>query len=213
MLILQITVVIIENHFSYLLLGMIVKVLCQLHPQGIIAILLNSINFHDLGNQAVPAVPLDYHIGIFHEAINVTVSVSFMHIQNLGISRILAYSEPESYSQSWCPDIFRTRGISRTLSNTCDEELTAVKVVNGYNYFRSILLPRSLFHEINTIRQLLQTQLFYAKKTISHQGESLICLLIYSNKLPFFQLITILVCGSNPPKSHEQSYLNFQQKP
>ena len=53
-------ILVIENHFSYLLLSIIVKFLCQLHPSGIITILLNSVNFHDLGNQAVSAVPLDY---------------------------------------------------------------------------------------------------------------------------------------------------------
>ena len=58
MLIIQI-ILVIENHFSYLLLSMIFKFLCQLH-WGIIAILLNSVNFHDLGDQAVSAVPLDY---------------------------------------------------------------------------------------------------------------------------------------------------------
>ena len=59
MLIIQI-ILVIENHFYYLLLSMILKFLRQLHPRRIIAILLNLVNFHDLGNQAVPAVPLDY---------------------------------------------------------------------------------------------------------------------------------------------------------
>ena len=59
MLIIQI-ILVIENHFSYLLLSMILKFLCQLHPWWIIAILLNSVNFHDLGNQAVAAVSVDY---------------------------------------------------------------------------------------------------------------------------------------------------------
>ena len=58
MLIVQI-ILVIENHFFYLLLSMIFKFLYQLH-RGIMAILLNSVNFHDMGNQAVPAVPLDY---------------------------------------------------------------------------------------------------------------------------------------------------------
>ena len=42
--------------------------------------------------------------------------------------------------------------------------------------------------------------------------EFLIYLLIYSNKLAYFQLITVLVYRSSPPKSHKQGYLNFQQK-
>ena len=36
--------------------------------------------------------------------------------------------------------------------------------------------------------------------------------LIYSNKLAFLQLIIVLVYGNSSPKSHEQDYLNFQQK-
>ena len=39
--------------------------------------------------------------------------------------------------------------------------------------------------------------------------EFLIHLLIYSNKLAYLQLVIGLVHGSSPPKSHEQSYLNF----
>ena len=42
--------------------------------------------------------------------------------------------------------------------------------------------------------------------------ESLIYLLIYSNKLTYLQLITVLVYGGSPPKSDEQGYLNFYQK-
>ena len=36
----------------------------------------------------------------------------------------------------------------------------------------------------------------------------LIYLLIYSNKLVYLELITVLVCGSSPLKSHEEGYLN-----
>ena len=32
--------------------------------------------------------------------------------------------------------------------------------------------------------------------------------LIYSNKLAYLQLITVLVYGNSPPKSHERGYLN-----
>ena len=38
-------------------------------------------------------------------------------------------------------------------------------------------------------------------------------LLIHSNKLTYLQLITVLVYENSSPKSHEQDYLNFQQKP
>ena len=40
----------------------------------------------------------------------------------------------------------------------------------------------------------------------------LIYLMIYSNKLAYLQLIAVLVYGNSSPKSHEQDYLNFQQK-
>ena len=40
----------------------------------------------------------------------------------------------------------------------------------------------------------------------------LIYLLIYSNKLSYLQLMTVLVYGSRLPKSHEQGYLKFWQK-
>ena len=36
----------------------------------------------------------------------------------------------------------------------------------------------------------------------------LIYSLIYSNKLAYLQLITVLVYGNSPPKSHEKVYLN-----
>ena len=39
--------------------------------------------------------------------------------------------------------------------------------------------------------------------------EFLIYSLIYLNKLAYLQLITVLVYGNSPPKSHEQGYLNF----
>ena len=44
-------------------------------------------------------------------------------------------------------------------------------------------------------------------------GEFLIHLLIYSNKLAYLQLITVSVFRSSPPESHKKGYLNFKQKP
>ena len=38
--------------------------------------------------------------------------------------------------------------------------------------------------------------------------ECLIYLLIYSNKLSYLQLLTVLVYGNSLPKSHEKVYLN-----
>ena len=63
-----------------------------------------------------------------------------MHIQNPGISKTLAHSEPETYSESWAiqnPGIFRTGPILRTLSNIYHGAL--LKIANGYNYFRKLL--------------------------------------------------------------------------
>ena len=42
--------------------------------------------------------------------------------------------------------------------------------------------------------------------------EFLIYLLVCSTKLSYLQLITVLIYGNGSPKSHEQGYLNFQQK-
>ena len=39
--------------------------------------------------------------------------------------------------------------------------------------------------------------------------EFLIYLLMYSSKLAYLELITVLVYRSSPLKSHEQGYLNF----
>ena len=46
-----------------------------------------------------------------------------------------------------------------------------------------------------------------AREGAGHR-EFLIYSLIYSNKLVCLQLITLLVYGNNPPKSHEKDYLN-----
>ena len=52
-------------------------------------------------------------------------------------------------------------------------------------------------------------------KTMTREGCGncgfFIFLSIYSNKLAYLQLITVLVERSSPPKSHEQGYLNFSK--
>ena len=61
------------------------------------------------------------------------------YIQNPGIFKTLAHSEPEIYSESRAiqnPGIFRTRGIFRTLSNIYDAAL--IETANSYNYFHNI---------------------------------------------------------------------------
>ena len=47
---------------------------------------------------------------------------------------------------------------------------------------------------------------------MTHEGtedrEFLIYLLIFTNKLAYLQLWTVLVYGNSPPKTHEKGYLN-----
>ena len=53
------------------------------------------------------------------------------------------------------------------------------------------------------------------KKTMACEGagECKFFIYLYSNKWAYLQLITVLVYGNSSPKSHEQGYLNFEQKP
>ena len=53
------------------------------------------------------------------------------------------------------------------------------------------------------------------KKTIAREGagDHEFLIYLYSNKLAYLQLKTVLVYGNGSPKSHEQGYLTFQQKP
>ena len=76
------------------------------------------------------------------------------HIQNPGIFKILVSSG------LWYPGIFRTLVYSKPEAYPEHCQASAmkhfVKVVKGYNYFCKsfwqLILPRSLLHEINTIR-------------------------------------------------------------
>ena len=92
------------------------------------------------------------------------------YIQSRGISRTLAYSKPETYSEPRYIEnsgIFGTQGLFRHLQCQTSPMKPFVKTVNG-KQFRNISLPRSLLHEINIMRQLLQ--LFCVKKTMVHVG-------------------------------------------
>ena len=111
-------------------------------------------------NQAYPGI-IQAYSGIFKTLCNPGVfrTVVFpepwhiqnqKHILNSGIFTTLVYSELP-YIQN--ADIFKIAGIFRTLSNIYDE----VFCENGYNYFRSISLSRSLLHEINIMRHLPQS--------------------------------------------------------
>ena len=134
------------------------------------------------------------------------------YIQNPGIFRTLVYSKSEAYSEP-----------CQTFTMKC-----FAKIVNGYNYFikynyfRSISLPRSLLHKINT-KNFFDTSLIFTpelailckKNMASEKAENrefLIYLLIYSNKLTYLQLGAVQVHGRIPPKSYEQGYLKFWQK-
>ena len=92
-----------------------------------------------------------------------------------------------------------------------------VKVVNDYDYFRKLFLQykvAAFFTSWNKYHKVVTPDIvILCKKTMAREGAEerafLIYLLIYSNKFPYLQLIIILVCGSTPPKNHEQGYLNF----
>ena len=110
------------------------------------------------------------------------------------IYKTLVYSEPRYHQNS---DIFKIQGLFRHLRRQTSE-------------YKLLL---SLFYEINIMRQLLKSQLFFVKE-LSHEGgrdfEFFIYLLMHSNKLTYIQLIKVLTYGNSSPKSHEQGYLKFQ---
>ena len=110
------------------------------------------------------------------------------------------------------PNIFRTRsvfrtpaysqpgGIFRTLPYIYDEAFIIFRAIIIFTNFR-----KACRVEINILRQFLQRQLCFVKNYVAARGggdrEFLIYLLIYSNKLAFLQLITVLVYRNSPPKS------------
>ena len=96
------------------------------------------------------------------------------------------------------------------------------KIVNGYNCFRNISISSSLLYEKNVnfyhAGLIFTTELFiWCKISMWPEGtrgcEFLISLFLISSKLAYLQIITVLVYGSSPPKSHEQNYLNCLQNP
>ena len=80
------------------------------------------------------------------------------------------------------------------------------KIVNGYNYFRSISLSRSPIHEINNV--VVTTEVVTLCKKLWSAREPGIYPWLYSNKLAYLQLIIVLVYENRPPKSHEKGHLN-----
>ena len=80
-----------------------------------------------------------------------------------------------------------------------------------------LLLLINLYYSVFNLYYYISFQSYSKdKKTMAYEGaadcEILIYLLIYLNKSAYMQLITVLVYGNSSPKSHEQDYLNLQQK-
>ena len=89
------------------------------------------------------------------------------HIQIPGISKNLAYSEPQTYLESQAiqnPGIFRTRGILRTLFNIYDGVLLGR--ANGYNYSCNISFSCPLVPKTKIIF-LMQGQFFFHRSLIN----------------------------------------------
>ena len=99
----------------------------------------------------------------------------FKTLCNPGIFRTVIYPEPWifrtrsifrtlAYVELWYiqnPLIFRTLAFSNSeaYSEPCQTSTMKhfAKIVNGYNYFCSNGFPRSLLHETNIMKKLLQT--------------------------------------------------------
>ena len=166
----------------------------------------------DLGtfrhNQAYP--------GIIQAYSKPCVTLAYLEpqsIQNHDIYKLRNIFRTLVYSELWH---IQTQGLFRHLRRQTSTMKHFRKIAeNSGKQLRNISLPRSLLHEITIMRQLLQRQL--CKKAMARDGggdiEFFTYLLIHSNKLTYLQLITVLVYGNSSPKSHEQGYLNFQQKP
>ena len=135
----------------------------------------------------------------------------------------MAYSEPDAYSEPWHiqnPGVFRTLAYSEPCQTSTMQHFA--KIVNGYNYFRNISISCSLLYEKNVnfyhAGLIFTPELFiWCKINMWPEGtrgrEFLISLFLISSKLAYLQIITVLIYGSSPPKSHEQNYLNCLQNP
>ena len=125
------------------------------------------------------------------------------NIQNPGIFTTLLYSNSEPrYIQN--ASIFKIWGIFRTLPYIYDEALIifmAIIIFANYNYFRKAKPRWSEYLEVVSIEAVM-----LCKKSMGFEGvgdrEVLIYLLIYSIKLAYLHLVTVLVYRSSPPKRH-----------
>ena len=99
-------------------------------------------------NQAYPGI-IQACSGIFRTLHNPDIFRNLVEprIQNLGS---VAYSEPDAYSEPWHiqnPGVFRTLAYSEPCQTSTMQHFA--KIVNGYNYFRNISISCSLLYEKN----------------------------------------------------------------
>ena len=146
-----------------------------------------------------------------------------------GILRAVVYPEPwhiQNQKHIQNPGIFRTpvhwkfwhihnpRLIqTSTMWNIYDEAFSEKNEQKIFSQYKLAAFSTSWnkYHEVVTPQIVIVCK----KKTILEAAgdlEILIYLLIHSIKLAYLQLITVLVYGNSSPNSHEQDYLNFQQK-
>ena len=78
------------------------------------------------------------------------------HIQNPTVSKSLAHSELETYSECWAamgysePKAYSEACQTSTMEHF-EKQLTPIIIFASYNYFRNISFPCLLVHEINMI--------------------------------------------------------------
>ena len=76
--------------------------------------------------------------------------------------------------------------------------------------------PSALSNSWNNYHEVVIPEVFYVKTMVQKRTwecKFVLYLLIYSNKLAYLQLKTVLVYRTIPPKSHEQDYLHILQRP
>ena len=124
------------------------------------------------------------------------------HIQNPGVFATLLHSEPR-YIQN--AGIFKIWGTLRLR--------WSANYFHGYNYFHKLKLFSQSLLSWNKYLEVVSPKVVMLCKKLWRAREVetgfLIYLSIYSNKLVYLQLITVLVYRSSPSKSHGQGYLNF----
>ena len=152
------------------------------------------------------------HIQAYLEPCVTLTYLKLWCVQNPEMFRRRSIFRTQAYSQLWYiqnPAIFRMLAYLNLTHiqnpvNIYDEALIIFKAIiifTNYDYFR-----KACCVEVNILRQFLQRQLCYVKNYGARWGGGrgfLIYSSVYSNKLAYLQLITVLVYGSSPPNSHE----------